>query len=196
MSGWLELIEADERQATTKRKERSMIRKLMFTILVAGGALAACGLSLAAQENAERVESSPKTEIRRQVGNYIQSIDDADIKLGATVWSPTPDVSFIEPLGHERGWDEIASVVYGKLMGQTFTKRTLKTVGAVSIHVYGDAAVAEFDWDFVAIMRVDGKTLHTTGRESQVYVNLPGQGWRLVHVHYSGPPVTGAGRGF
>jgi hypothetical protein len=28
-------------------------------------------------------------------------------------------------------------------------------------------------------------------RESQFYVNLPGQGWRLVHVHYSGPPVKG-----
>ncbi len=51
----------------------------------------------------------------------MQSIDDADPKLGAEVWSTTPDVSFIDPLGHEHGWDEIASVVYGKLMGQTFS---------------------------------------------------------------------------
>jgi hypothetical protein len=127
---------------------------------------------------------------------YMQSIDDADPKLGATVWSPTSDVSFINPLGHERGWDEIASEVYGKLMGQSFTKRTLKNVGDVSIHVYGDAAVVEFDWDFVAILRSDGAVVHTTRRESQLYVNLPGSGWRLVHVHYSGPPVKEPGNGF
>jgi hypothetical protein len=124
------------------------------------------------------------------VDTYMQSIDDADPKLGATVWLTTPDASFIDPLGHERGWDQIADVIYGKLMGQTFEKRSLKNVGAVAVHLYGNAAVVEFDWDFVAILRSDGKTeVHTTGRESQVYVNLPGQGWRLVHVHYSGPPV-------
>jgi ketosteroid isomerase-like protein len=81
-------------------------------------------------------------------------------------------------------------------MGQSFTKRTLKNVGDVSIHVYGDAAVVEFDWDFVAILRSDGMDVHTTGRESQVYVNLPGKGWRLVHVHYSGPAVKEPGSGF
>jgi hypothetical protein len=26
-------------------------------------------------------------------------------------------------------------------------------------------------------------------------VNLPDKGWRLVHVHYSGPPVSGPGVG-
>ena len=56
--------------------------------------------------------------------------------------------------------------------------------------------MVEFDWDFVATMRADGTAVHTTGRESQVYVNLPAKGWRLVHVHYSGPPVKGPGEGF
>jgi hypothetical protein len=37
--------------------------------------------------------------VRRMVEVYVQSIVDADAKLGATVWSPTPDVSFIEPRG-------------------------------------------------------------------------------------------------
>jgi ketosteroid isomerase-like protein len=138
----------------------------------------------------------PKAEIRRLIDTYMQSVDDADTRLGATVWLTTPDASFIEPLGHERGWDEIAAVVYGKLMGQTFSKRLLKLASEPSIHVYGDAAVAEFDWDFVATMRSDGSAVHTTGRESQVYINLPGKGWRLVHVHYSGPPVSGPGKGF
>jgi ketosteroid isomerase-like protein len=173
-----------------------MIRKLTLTVLIAGGWLMASRLTLHAQQSAAAADERAKAEIRRQVGNYLQSIDDADTKLGAMVWSPTPDVTFIEPLGHERGWDEIASVVYGKLMGQTFTNRTLNPASEISIHVYGNAAVVEFDWDFVAIMRADGKPVHTTGRESQVYVNLPGKGWRLVHVHYSGPPVKGPGQGF
>jgi ketosteroid isomerase-like protein len=51
-------------------------------------------------------------------------------------------------------------------------------------------------WDFVAIARADGKPVHTAGSESQVYANQPGKGWRLVHDHYSGPPVAGPGKGF
>lgn len=130
------------------------------------------------------------TEIRNQVQRYMQSIDAADPALGATVWLTTPDVSFINPVGQERGWDQIASEVYTKLMGGTFSKRTLKNSSDIVIHVYGDAAVVEFDWDFVATMRSNGAPVHTTGRESQVYVKLPDKGWRLVHVHYSGPPVS------
>jgi len=173
-----------------------MRRRPLAALLIAGVSLVTAEPALAARDKVLNAQVDTKAEIRRLVDTYMQSIDDADAKLGATVWSPTPDVTFIEPLGHEHGWDEIASVVYGKLMGQTFTRRTLKAVSDVSIHVYGDAAVVEFDWDFVAIMRSDGKTLHTTGRESQVYVKLPGSGWRLVHVHYSGPPVKGPGNGF
>ncbi|UWZ86149.1 YybH family protein [Occallatibacter riparius] len=74
-------------------------------------------------------------------------------------------------------------------MGQTFSKRSLKASAEPVIHVYGDAAVAEFDWDFHATLRKDGSPVHTTGRESQFYVKFPDKGWRLVHVHYSGPAV-------
>ena len=49
--------------------------------------------------------------------------------------------------------------------------------------------MVEFEWDFVATVRADGSLRHTTGRESQVYVKRP-EGWRLVHVHYSGPATT------
>jgi hypothetical protein len=79
--------------------------------------------------------SDINVEIRRLVHTYVQSIVNADTKLGATVWSPTPDVSFIEPRGNEQGWEQIAAVFYGKTMGETFTKRTLKLVGDVNIQV-------------------------------------------------------------
>jgi ketosteroid isomerase-like protein len=69
-------------------------------------------------------------------------------------------------------------------------------VSDLDVKVYGDTAVAVFQWDFVAIRRDNGETLRTTGRESQVFAHIPGQGWRLIHVHYSGPPKTGIGEGF
>jgi ketosteroid isomerase-like protein len=159
--------------------------------------LLSVAIGLAAPQSAKAQQGNTgdeaTTAIRLKVDTYLQSIMDANVTLGATVWSPTPDVSFIQPLGSQKGWDQIASDVYRKLMGETFTKRTLKTVGAVNIEVYGNAAVAEFNWDFVAVLRSNGQTIHTTGRETQVYVNLPDKGWRLVHVHYSGPPVSGPG---
>jgi ketosteroid isomerase-like protein len=171
-----------------------MTRKSILVLLIASFSFLTAERDLIAQNGT--AQPDPKVEIRRLIDTYMQSVDEADAKLGATVWLPTPDATFIEPTGHERGWDEISAVVYGKLMGQTFSKRLLKMVGEATIHVYGDAAVAEFDWDFVATMRSDGSAVHTTGRESQVYINLPGKGWRLVHVHYSGPPVSAPGKGF
>lgn len=97
--------------------------------------------------------------------------------------------------GSEHGWDEIAASFYGETMGATFSQRSLRLDGEPRITVYSGAAVVELEWTFVA-MRVDnGEELRTEGRESQVFVPL-GDDWKLVHVHYSGPPVTGAGQGF
>lgn len=71
-----------------------------------------------------------------------------------------------------------------------FSRRELRLTGEPVIHLYGDAAVAEFDWEFTATRRADNGERHTSGRESQIYVRRPGRGWRLVHVHYSGPTAT------
>jgi ketosteroid isomerase-like protein len=140
--------------------------------------------------------ASAKRAITASIDTYFRSINLADTRMGATFWLTTPQASFIDPRGHERGWDEVAGVFYGKTMGESFTKRDLKQVGPLTLNVFGNAAVAEFDWDFVATLRANGQQLHTTGRESQVWINMPHQGWRLVHVHYSGPAVTAAGKGF
>ncbi len=166
------------------------MHRRFLAAFTAGFLLACTAVASSAQIAGAGNDAQAKAEILVLVQRYMQSVDAADPALGATVWSPTPDVSFINPVGHEHGWDEIAAEVYTRLMGQTFSKRTLKNSSDIRIHVYGGAAVVEFDWDFVATMRGNGAPVHTTGRESQVYVNLPGKGWRLVHVHYSGPPVS------
>jgi ketosteroid isomerase-like protein len=69
-----------------------------------------------------------------------------------------------------------------------FSERKL-SIHDVAVQLLGDAAVAEFDWDFTAKLRKDGSPVTTRGRETQVYRKMP-DGWRLVHVHYSGMPVT------
>jgi ketosteroid isomerase-like protein len=79
-------------------------------------------------------------------------------------------------------------------MGETFSERKL-SIKDVSIHAYGDTAWAEFYWDFAAKLRKDGSPLATHGRETQIYRKEEGR-WRLVHVHYSGMPVTDEGKGF
>lgn len=142
-----------------------------------------------------RADGADVQAIRGLIGKYAKSIDDADTALAAEVWLDSPDVSFIHPRGHERGWKEVKENFYGKTMGETFSERKL-VVKDVEVRPYGDAAaVAVFSWDFVAKLRGDGSTLRTQGRETQVF-HKGERGWSLVHVHYSGMPVTGEREGF
>lgn len=140
--------------------------------------------------------ASAETAVREGVDTYIRSIDAADTQLAGQVFQTTPDTFFIHPRGTERGWDAIVANFYGKTMRDSFSKRTLRLAEPVRVHVHGSSAVAEFSWAFDAVFRHDGKPLHTEGRESQAWADLPGLGWRIVAVHYSGLPVTDAGQGF
>jgi Xaa-Pro aminopeptidase len=153
---------------------------------------------------AERVESrennslaetpADSSAVRSLIDKYAKSIDGADTALAAEVWLDSPDVSFIHPLGHEHGFEQIKQNVYQHLMGDTFSERKL-SIHDVSVHVYGDAARAEFYWDFTAKFKKDGSPLTTHGRETQLYQKMQGR-WRLVHVHYSGMPATVDRQGF
>jgi ketosteroid isomerase-like protein len=129
-----------------------------------------------------------RQEIERMIAKYARSIDAADTALAAQIWSQSPDVSFIHPLGHEHGFGQIQRNVYVRAMGDTFSERHL-SVKDIAIHVYGNAAWAEFYWDFAARLKKDGSSVNTKGRETQIYRKEQG-GWRLVHVHYSAMPVS------
>jgi len=138
--------------------------------------------------------SADSNAIRSLIEKYAKSVEGADTALAAEVWLDSPDVSFIHPLGHEHGFEQIKQNVYQHLMGETFSERKL-SFHDVSVHVYGDTARAEFYWDFAAKFRKDGSSLATHGRETQLYQKENGR-WRLVHVHYSGMPVTAERQGF
>jgi ketosteroid isomerase-like protein len=132
--------------------------------------------------------------IAQVIARYARSVEAADTTLASQIWWDSPEVSFIHPLGHERGFEQIKANVYTRLMGETFSERKL-TPRDVAIHVYGDSAWAEFYWDFDAKFRTDGRPITTHGRETQIYRRFP-SGWRILHVHYSGMPAAQPGQGF
>jgi ketosteroid isomerase-like protein len=153
------------------------------------------GCAVAAGEGPRTAGASGPDEavIRSLIASYAKSVDAADTRLASTVWANSPDVSFIHPRGHERGWNAIKAF-YEQTMGQTFSERKL-TVKDVAIHADGASAWAEFYWDFAAKLRTDGSPVATHGRETQIYRKVNGS-WRLIHVHYSGMPVTDEVQGF
>jgi ketosteroid isomerase-like protein len=121
--------------------------------------------------------------IHRLIEQYTKAVDTVDLKLLSQIWSHSPEVSFIYPLGEEQGYDAIEQDVFQNVMGGMFSARDLETHG-VTIHVNGDAAWSEFRWVFHAKMRKDKSAVTTHGVETQIYHKESGS-WRLVHVHYS-----------
>jgi ketosteroid isomerase-like protein len=126
-------------------------------------------------------------QIRGILQKYAISVDNADVALPSEIWSHDPGVSFIHPLGTEHGFKQIADDVYLGIMGNMFSKRELVLHDPV-IHIYGDAAWSEMTWTFHATKK-DGSAIKTEGRETQVYHKENGT-WRIVLVHYSGPPAA------
>lgn len=133
-------------------------------------------------------------QIKLLIAKYTHSIDTCDTAIAAEVWLDSPSATFIHPLGHEHGFAQIRQNIYEKLFGQMFSERKL-TAHDLTVDVSGDAAVAEFYWDFAAKFRKDGSQITTHGRETQIYYKRDGS-WRLAHVHYSGMPATAQREGF
>lgn len=158
-------------------------------VLLASTLLAASFSALA-----QNSKDQDQAAIEQLVSQYRKSIDDLDMQLASQIWLTTADATFIHPRGHERGWEAITRNFYQGTMGARFSSRKLQ-VRDVHVSVTGDSAYAEFYWNFEAIMRSDGSTLRTAGRESQMFLRTPG-GWRLAHIHYSSMPVTGERQGF
>jgi ketosteroid isomerase-like protein len=126
--------------------------------------------------------------IHTLIEQYTKAVDTVDLKLLSQIWSHSPEVSFIYPLGEEQGYDAIEQHVFQNVMGGMFSSRDL-VAQRVTIHVDGDAAWSEFHWVFHATMRKDSSAVTTRGVETQIYRKESGN-WRLVHVHYSGDPQT------
>jgi len=181
----------------TKTPTNTRARWLAFVLPVAVTLVGFVSLVRASTVEAISTSGDPDTDagqIKLLITKYAQSVDAADTSLAAEVWLDSPDVTFIHPLGHEHGFEQIKANVYTRLMGGMFSERKLSPRD-ISVHVHGDSAWAEFYWDFAAKRRADGSPITTHGRETQVYWKEQGR-WRLVHVHYSGMPPAQTGTGF
>jgi ketosteroid isomerase-like protein len=128
--------------------------------------------------------------IHKLLERYAKAVDSIDSHELSEIWSHSAEVSFVYPLGEEKGFDAIKKHVFEDVMGGMFSSRDLQPQKA-DVHVNGNAAWAEFHWIFHATMRKDGSAVTTHGVETQIYRRGNGT-WRLVHVHYSEDPQTTA----
>ena len=146
----------------------------------------------AARETASSMAAQPPTTeaqaaVAGQIDRYIASINSGDVESAKILWDDSSDITFINTTGIHKGWPAIDSAVHS-FFRDKFTKRDLRLVARPAIQVFGNAAIAQFVWDFDGMM-TSGKELHTRGgRESQVYVRTGKDEWRLVHAHYSLQP--------
>jgi hypothetical protein len=99
---------------------------------------------------AARTDTGPRRDIaaiHHLIEQYAKAVDTVDLKLLSQVWSHSPEVSFIYPLGEEHGFDAIEQQVFQNVMGGMFWARDLETHG-VAVHVNGKAGWSEFHWIF------------------------------------------------
>ena len=120
------------------------------------------------------------------VTKYTESIDNADTTAGAKLWSHMDEISSINPGGHEHGWEGIKNIY--SIFRDNFIDRKLSFYN-LKASVYDDFAWLEFYWVFDATRKPDNIKIQTRGRETQIWRKTDNS-WRLVHIHYSGMPVT------
>jgi ketosteroid isomerase-like protein len=168
----------------------------MFGTVLALAICVATGVAQSGSENgaatgqaASGGQAEATAEIKDLIAKYAEAVnrEPVDMELAAQVWSQSPDVSFIFPLGEEHGWEEVKQKFYQDIMEARFSERTLSPRD-IQVHVYGDSAWAEFSWRFVAKSRKDNARVETNGRETQIYRKIGPHRWALVHVHYSAMP--------
>lgn len=134
------------------------------------------------------------SEIQKILERYTASINNLDLELASQIWSQTADTSFIHPRGHQKGWEDIKRAFYLGAMAN-FSKRDLR-LKDISIRILSkEVAWADFYWDFHAVFAEDGSAMTTKGRETQIF-RKEKEGWKIVHVHYSGPATQREREGF
>jgi ketosteroid isomerase-like protein len=130
--------------------------------------------------------SQDLADIEQVFNEYLQSLSDGDVALASQVWLQSPDVLVVTPVGRFKGWDSVQRDIYANMVKE-FPERNVQASN-VSIVVAGDAAWLVYDFVYTA-KRADGQTFTSQGWESHGYQRTA-NGWRIAHLHYSGPPPS------
>ncbi|MGD0583173.1 MAG: nuclear transport factor 2 family protein [Bacteroidales bacterium] len=168
--------------------------KKLILVLVAVLVLSNPGYSQPGQQKGQsaKIPLSDSTFFYSLVTQYAESINQADTALGRKIWAPTAEISFIHPRGTEYGWIGVKNIY--NMFKDNFTARKLSFYN-LKFAYYGDVSWVTFYWTFDATLKTTNDRVQTKGRETQIWRKINFE-WRLVHVHYSGMPVTGQGQGF
>jgi|GEM_PF-830101 len=177
-----------------------MKKLIFFLLIITGSAFGPCNIARSQVSNdvtTNTFSSSDKqipdsTVFKALIEKYAQSIEQADTVLASKLWAQTDEVSFISPRGHEHRWNGVKNIY--NLFATFFADKKLNFFNE-KVAVYGDVAWLEFYWVFDATLKMDNSKIQTKGRETQIWKKINNE-WRLVHVHYSGMPVTVIGQGF
>jgi hypothetical protein len=113
------------------------MRALMLMLAVA------MFLPSAAVAQADSGPAADVLAIHRLIHRYARAVHTVDPELLGRIWSHSPEVSFIYPLGEERGFEAIERNVFEKVLGGQFSARDLQ-MDEVAVHVNGDSAWSEF----------------------------------------------------
>jgi hypothetical protein len=109
-----------------------MRRRILFAIVLY--LTSTCGFA--------QTDTGPATDvgaIHTLINQYAKAVDTVDLVLLSQIWSHSPEVSFIYPLGEEHGFDAIEQHVFQNVMGGMFSTRDLE-INGVTIHVSGNEA--------------------------------------------------------
>lgn len=135
-----------------------------------------------------------KKHVLEMVRKYTQSVNEGDIRpaLIDQLWEHTPEVSNINIRGHQKGFEDIKNNFYEPIF-LVLKDRNLRVVDdehKPAIYIFDNTAVVEFYWKLNATLKEGNKAVNLAGRETHVYRKECGA-WKLVHLHYSGMPVSG-----
>ena len=122
-------------------------------------------------------------EIDILLKNYIESINTCSIKLAQEAWDTEGSVSFIHPNGTEQGFEEIKNNFYLEFLNKQFSNRNFR-IKDIMTKYYGNTALLEFDWEFLATLKDSNKDINTQGKETQ-FIVLRDKGWKLSNIHRS-----------
>jgi len=136
---------------------------------------------------------SAEEQVQALLNDYATVVKTLDMELAEKIWATQDDISFIQPRGHQKGWTQIRDNFYLGAMAN-FSERELILKDIVIRVLNETTAWTDFYWDFEATFK-DGKSIQSAGRETQVLTKQD-DGWKILHVHYSGMPVTGEREGF
>jgi ketosteroid isomerase-like protein len=172
---------------------KALVNHLIIT-LAATLVLSIPAKSQTEQQKSQSIKTplSDSTFFNSLVALYVQSIDQADTILASNIWAPTAEISFINPAGTEYGWDGVKNIY--KMFKDNFSARKLSFYN-LKFTYYGNVSWLTFYWIFDGTLKMNNNPVQTRGRETQIWKKVNGE-WRLVHVHYSGMPVTGKGQDF